>query len=106
MAIDEREKDLFELPETDLRAQLVDDDADDNNDSDDDEEIENTDLEPMRKTKVQGTTWHKPRSRRTDPTNERYAPVDNMDDSVLNDLPMEMQHELLVTFPKDEGVHR
>ena len=98
MATDEREKDLFELPETDLRAQLVDSDDDDDNDGDEDEEIENTELEPMRKMKVQRTTWHKP--------HERYAPEDNMDDSVLNDLPMEMQHELLVKYAKDEGVHR
>ncbi|CAF4114860.1 unnamed protein product [Rotaria sp. Silwood2] len=89
---EDREKDLFELPDTHLRAQLVDDDIEE---GDDDEIIENTEFEPVTKLNRQRTTWSK--KQLDNNTNYHYVlpNLNEIDDSVLSNLPVEMQHEIL-----------
>ncbi|CAF3414373.1 unnamed protein product [Rotaria sp. Silwood1] len=88
---EDHEKDLFELPDTHLRAQLVDED----NEEVDDEIIENTEFEPVTKLKRQRTTWSK--KRLDNNANYHYVlpNLNDMDDSALSNLPVEMQHEIL-----------
>ncbi|CAF1171487.1 unnamed protein product [Adineta ricciae] len=90
--MDEHEKDLFELPDTHLRSQLPDDEHDED---EDDEIIENTDMQPVTKVKPQRTTWSKKRP--TDTSSYHYVlpNFDELDNSALNNLPAEMQHEIL-----------
>ncbi|CAF3780367.1 unnamed protein product [Rotaria sordida] len=95
---EDREKDLFELPDTHLRSQLVDDNNEEDHDDDDDDDnelIENTEFQPVTKLKRQRTTWLK--KRLDNNTNYRYVlpNLNEMDDSALNNLPVEMQHEIL-----------
>ncbi|CAF1293158.1 unnamed protein product [Adineta steineri] len=100
---DDQEKDLFELPDTHLRSQLVDDD-DNDIEGDGDDIIENTELEPVVKLKKQRTTWS--RKRPDSNTNYHYVlpKFSDLDDSALNNLPVEMQHEILSDMK--EGLKR
>ncbi len=76
--VDDREKDLFELPDTHLLAQLVDDDNDD-------EIVESNELEPVTTLKKQRTTWS--RQRADNNTNYHYVLPNVSAFSILNSHP-------------------
>ncbi|CAF3428673.1 unnamed protein product [Rotaria socialis] len=94
---DEREKDIFELPDTDIYEQLAYDENEGEED-DDAEIIENTELQPVTKVKRQRTTWSKTQA--DNDANDHYLlpNVNEMDDDALSNLPVEMQHEILTNL--------
>ncbi|CAF3193843.1 unnamed protein product [Rotaria socialis] len=94
---DEREKDIFELPDTDIYEQLAYDENEGEED-DDAEIIENTELQPVTKVKRQRTIWSKTQA--DNDANDHYLlpNVNEMDDDALSNLPVEMQHEILTNL--------
>ncbi|CAF1172318.1 unnamed protein product [Adineta ricciae] len=90
--MDEHEQDLFELPDTHLRSQLPDDEHEED---EEDEIIENTDMQPVTKLKPQRTTWSKKRPNDASSYHYVLPNFDELDNSALNNLPTEMQHEIL-----------
>lgn len=106
IARDDRDKDLFELPDNHLHAQLANDE--------DDDIIEDADFQPINKSRKQRTTRSEKRT--DDDANYHYVlpkvryfllcksilkfyiilQFSDVDESAMKNLPAEMQHEILV----------